>query len=507
MSWRHLSPLSRKLLRDLWTARGQALAIAVVVAAGISMFTAYLSCFDSLARTRDAFYQRQRLADVFANLVRAPRSLEPRIAEIPGVVTVETRVMAEVTLDLPDLPEPASGRLVSLPHRGPARLNELKLRRGSWPNPSRPDEVLVGEAFANAHRLEPGASLAAILNGRRRELRVVGIALSAEYVYTLRPGELIPDDRRYGVLWMDREALGAAFDLEGGFNEVSLHLAPGASSEEAIRRLDRLLEPFGGRGAIPSSLQPSVWMVDNELDQLATMAVILPSIFLLVAAVVLNIALSRALSLQRTQIAALKALGYHNREIAAHYRAWGLLIAGGGALAGLALGAAIGQSFLTMYNDYFRFPELAYRLSPWLVLAALALSLSTAWLGARRAVRKAVSVPPAEAMRPQAPERFRPTLLERLGAGRFLAPMTRMVLRNLARQPGRAASSIAGIALGGAIVFVGLTFLDSIQLMIDHQFQLSQRQDATVVLTEPRSPAALKALAALPGVLAVEPQR
>ncbi len=273
----YVSALDRKLLRDLWEMKGQALAIAAVIAAGITMFVTYLSNFDSLQRTLDQYYERERFADVFANVTRAPERLAARIAALPGVAVVDTRVIADVTLDVPGMPEPATGRLVSIPLRTAPALNAVSLRRGSWPDPSRPDEVVASEMFCEAHGFGPGDHVAAIINGRRRTLTIVAIGLSPEYVYAVKAGEIFPDNRRFGVFWMERRALATAFDMEGGFNDVSLKLAKGASPDEVIAGLDRLLEPYGGRGAYPRSLQISAWTLSNELTQLQTFGFITPS--------------------------------------------------------------------------------------------------------------------------------------------------------------------------------------------------------------------------------------
>nr|MCU0256913.1 hypothetical protein [Vicinamibacterales bacterium] len=285
-----LSALNRKLVRDLWEMRGQALAIAAVVAAGVTMFVAYLSNFDSLQRSRARFYERQRFADVFASLTRAPQALEARIAAIPGVEAVHTRVVADVTLDVPGIDEPSSGRLVAIPEREAPPLNGLHLRRGRWIDATRPDEVLAHEMFAEANGFEPGDRVGAIVNGRKRWLTIVGIALSPEYIYAVKPGEIFPDRRRYGVFWMGRRALATAFDMEGGFNDVSLALARDASEPEVIASLDRLLGPYGGLGAVPRRLQISAWTLENELAQLQMFGFLVPLVFLGVAAFILNVA-------------------------------------------------------------------------------------------------------------------------------------------------------------------------------------------------------------------------
>jgi putative ABC transport system permease protein len=502
-----LSALDRKLLRDVWEMRSQALAIALVMAAGVAMYVAYLSNFDSLRRTVDTYYERQRFADVFISLKRAPERVASDLAAIAGVDVVETRVVVGVTLDVEGLEAPAAGLLVSIPADGRPQLNDLFLRRGRWPDPVRPDEVLASEAFCTAHGFEPGATVAAIINGRRRVLTITGIALSPEYVYSIPPGEMIPDDRRFGIFWMERRALASAYDMDGGFNQASLNLSPSASVREVITRVDHAMESFGGQGAIARDRQFSSWMLENELNQLQTFGFIVPLIFLAVAAFVLNVAMARALALQRPQIAALKALGYSNVQLGWHYLKWAMLIAAVGAVGGVAVGAWLGSAMIGLYNQYFRFPSLDYQLSGGVVLGAVVISLLAAALGARSAVVRAVRVPPAEAMRPEAPARFRRSIVERIGLSAHLRPSARMILRALERQPFRAAASVAGIAMAGAVLFVGFVFIDAITVLMDTEFSVRMRQDVTVTFVEPRSADAVYELAHLPGVMRVETHR
>lgn len=502
-----LSALNRKLLRDVWEMRSQALAIAMVMAAGVAMYVAYLSNFDSLQHTLSAYYDHQRFADVFASLKRAPERLSDRLRTIDGVNVVDTRVVVSVTLDVPGMDEPAAGLLVSVPADARPQLNDVFLRSGRWPEAGRSEEVLASEAFCLAHGFTSGSELAAIINGRRRTLRIVGIALSPEYIYSIPPGEMIPDDRRFGIFWMERRALAAAYDMEGGFNQVSLGLSAGAQEQEVIDRVDQLLEPYGGLGAIPRERQFSAWTVANELKQLQTFGFMVPLIFVSVAAFVLNVALVRALALQRPQIAALKALGYSNGQLGWHYLKWALVIALVGAGVGVATGAWLGAAMIDLYNQYFRFPALNYELSAPVVGGALLISLLAAALGARSAVTRAVRIPPAEAMRPEAPARYRRSFFERIGWSRRLRPTVRMVLRTLERQPARTAASVLGIALAGAVLFVGFVFIDAMTTLIDTEFQLRMRQDVTVSFVEPRSAAVIHSIERLPGVMDVEVQR
>jgi putative ABC transport system permease protein len=502
-----ISALNRKLLRDLIAMKAQAFAIAMVVAAGVSMYVMYLSNFTSLQGTRAAYYNQQRFADVFASMKRAPQRVANEIASLPGVSAMETRVVANVTLDLEQLDEPASGRLISIPADRRPSVNDLFVRRGRWIEPGRRDEVLASEGFVTAHGLNPGDQVPAVINGRLRKLTIVGVALSPEYIYSIRPGELVPDDKRFGIFWMDRQALGAAFDMEGGFNDVVLKLAPGSSVDETIARLDRILEPYGGLGAIPRALQLSHWTVENELAQLQSFGFMLPLVFLMVAAFILNVALTRALALQRAQIAALKALGYANVAIGWHYLKLALVIGALGVVIGILAGAWLGHLIIDLYNQFFRFPELLFSVPLSVMIGATILTLGAAAAGAFSAVRRAVRVPPAEAMRPEAPARYRRSILETPAISRHLGEAGRMVLRNVTRHPLRAAASIFGIGFAVAILMIGFVFADAIERLIEMQFWVAERQDVTVGFVEPRSDAARHALTRLPGVVAVEPQR
>lgn len=500
-------PLDRKVLRDLWALKGQALAISLVIGAGVAMFVMYLSTFASLRLTQQTYYDRYRFAEVFASLKRAPMHVRDRAAEIPGVARVDARVVVTVTLDVPGLTEPASGRLIGIeiPHR--PMLNDVFLRQGRFPAPGHPEEVLVSEAFALARQLGPGGQVGAIVNGRRRDLEIVGIALSPEFVYSIRPGELVPNDEKYGIFWMDGRSLAAAFDMEGGFNSLALTLLPGASDADVIARLDRLLEPYGGFKSIPRALQTSHWYLDNELKQLQGVGLILPLLFLFVAAFLLNVVLTRIVSVQREQIAAIKALGYTNAELATHYTKLSLVIGAVGAVVGSAGGAWLGAGMTSIYNGFFRFPTLSYHLPPRVVIIGVFVSFVAATLGALHAVQIAVALPPAEAMRPEPPARYRRSWLERGAVSRWLSTPVRMILRNVGRHPVRTATSVFGISAAVAMLIVGTFFVDSMDFLIEQQFFVSQRQDATITFVEPRSGRALHEVRQMPGVIHAEPVR
>lgn len=502
-----VSALRRKLLRDLWHMRAQVLTIALVVACGVASLFSMSSAYDSLRGERDRWYARARFPDVFSSVRRAPRSVLGRIASLPGVAIAEARLAEEVTLDMPGMAEPVAAHAVSLPPHGRSLLSEVYLREGRMPDPGRSDEVLLHEAFARAWSLRPGDHLVAVLHGRRQRFRLTGIALSPEFVSVMQPGTLIPDNRRYGVLWVNEPALAAAFGMEGAFNEVGVRLDRGAREASVIAALDQVLGPYGTIGAYGRSRHPSARWVEQEIVQLRGQARVTPLLFLGVATLLVNMVLARLLGLEREQIATLKALGYGDREVARHYLSHALLTALLGAALGVVFGAFVGRWFITLYEDFFRFPSLTFRPSAsTLAFGALA-SVGSAVAGALSAVRSAVRVPPAEAMRPEPPPRYRPTFLERTGFHRLLPTAGRMVLRELERRPGRAALSAVGISFAAAIMVAGRFSLDSLDLVLAVQFGRAQSDDVTVSFSRPLPPRAVYEVARLPGVLYAEPQR
>lgn len=502
-----MQSLDRKLIRDLWLIRGQVLAIALVIAAAVATIVLSSGTYRSLELTRDRYYDRYYFGDIFASLKRAPDSLAAKIAAIPGVSREETRLRQYSLLDMPSVIEPVRGLIVSLAPEGQVRLNIPVLREGRWPRPDNPDEVLVHEAFAEGHGLHPGDHIRATINGKQRTLAVSGIALSPEFVYSLGPGDLVPDNKRFGVLWMNRKALAAAANLEGAFNDVSLRLQHSAAPEDVIAALDDILNPYGGTGAFLRKDQLSNAFVDSELHQLEMMTLIVPPIFLVTAVFLLNIAMSRLAETERQQIGLLKAIGYTDMAVGVHYLKTAVVIVLLGILLGWGAGMWMGQGMTRLYIEYFRFPILEYKVTPAVFLGAAAISLVAACAGTLFATRRSVLLAPAAAMMPPPPPVYRPSLLERIGVLRGITPSGQMVIRHLVRWPLRSAFTVLGIGLALALFLSMMNFYDSVDLMLDSYFFRNSRQDATVSFTDIRPDSAAQDLAHLPGVLGVELQR
>jgi putative ABC transport system permease protein len=502
-----MQALDRKLLRDFKRLWKQAFAISMVLACGVAILLTALGMYKALSDTRETYYERNRFAEVFSAVQRAPERLASELAAIDGVWAVETRTVGNTVLDIPGRDVSATGRILSLPVEGAPRLNVPILKTGRLPDPAATDEVMVNANFAIANGFQLGDVFYANLNGQKRPLVITGTAQSPEFIYTIGPGAVMPNNATFGIIWMPQTAVAAAFDMTGAFNDVSLTLTAGAQKANVIDAVDRLLDPYGSLGAFGRDLHPSDSFIDAEITQLRTMASILPPIFFGISAFLVSMVMGRIIALERSQIGLLKAVGYSNLEICLHY----LMLAGLIALLGIGIGWIAGgylaRVLATQYALYFDFPFLIFSTSLWVYAASGIAALLTTTLGATQTAIKASRLAPAIAMQPPAPPQFKRSLIDHaMVAAKFSQP-TIMILRSLLRWPVRSGLTILGLALAVSTVVSPSFFSYALDKIVDSAFYESARQDAILVLAHDMPENVLATAAALPAVLQVEGQQ
>lgn len=480
--------------------KGQVFAITLVVMSGVATFIMFVSTMHSLDVTRSKFYREYNFADVFVNLKRAPETLKYKIKDIQGVHRVETRVCAQAKLDIRGFKESVTARITSIPDDGEPLLNRLYIRKGRLPDPARDNEVAMNETFAQAHGLNPGDQFAAVINGKWKKLTVTGIVLSPEFILLMKTGAVTPDFKRYGALWMTRKAISKAYDMEGAFNDVVLTVYPGTALSDVVRDLDNMLGRYGGFGAYGRKDQISHRLLNAEFRQLKTSSRIYPMIFICVAAFLLNIVMSRTISTQREQIGTLKAFGYDHFSIAAHYATMVMMIIAAGVLLGIAGGIWFGKMLGALYMETYRFPFFHYVLRPQVIVTVVMISVAAALSGTMHSLWNAARQPPAEAMRPAAPVKYRVSLIEKTGIGRWLSQPSRIIFRNIERKPLKTLLAIIGIAAACATMICSGFFRDCIDYMVHIQFVLSQKEDMTVSFVEPTSYRAVYELKRMEGI-------
>ena len=498
--------LNRKLLRDLWRLKWQMAAIALLIACGVSVAVMAYSTQKALVTEQVRYYEQTRFADIFATATRVPLSIASDLAHINGVVSVDPRAMKSGLMEVPGLLRPATARLISLPEDEDAALNRIVIVAGRLPNASRSDEAVALKTFLDAAHVSLGERLSMVMDQRRMTFTIVGAALSPEYVYVPSSSPM-PDDAHQGVFWAPRLAVERAMGLGGAFSSVSLALAPGTSEAAAIADLDRILAPYGGAPAYGRADQISNKFQQDRIQRLGVMARVIPPVFLVVAAALVNLVLGRLVQTEREQIGLLKAFGYGNLEAAAGYAKMAALVGVAGVIAGGALGGWLGAGITAELAPYMRFPHLTAQFSWSAFAVAAAVSIVAALAGSLLAVRRAARLSPAVAMQPTAPTSFRKGVLEQFGIWRILDQPTRTIVRNLERFPSRAVLTVAGLSVSLALL-VGSQFLfGSVDAVVDQAYYRAHRWTDEIAFGENRDVHAVSEVAHLPAVLRVEPLR
>ena len=502
-----MKALDRKLVRDLRAIWAQALTIALVIACGTGGFIGSFATYESLMDARDTYYRDARFADLFAYVKRAPESVGDELRALPGVAVVQTRLVWDVQLDVPGVVQPVMGRFIGVAPREFERgLNGLQLRAGRLPAAGERDTVVINESFARARGLGPGSMLTAVLNGRLQTFTVTGVALSPEFIFATREGAM-PDDQWFGVVWTDRERLAASLSMQGAFNAVSVRLLPGASESAVLAEMDRRLARYGSRGAFSREWQISHRIITQELGQWQVMGSVLPSFFLAVSVFVLNIVMSRLVTTQRDQVAALKAMGYSTAQVRLHYLELAAVIVALGLVLGIGVGWWMGTAVTGLYAGFFHFPSYRFALPPDVVALAWAITIAAGMAGTWYAVHATVSLSPAQAMRPAAPPEFRATLMERLGLGRVLGVVPKMIARSFERRPLRATVTVLGVAGSVAVLISGIWWRDAMDYLVDISFFAAQPADVQIGFVEPQAPRVVHDIRHLPGVMQAEGTR
>ena len=502
-----LPALTRKAFRDLWHLRGPAVAIGVVAMCGVAAFVTLRSMVAHLERSQQAYYRSNRFGHLFAHVRRAPRAELARIASLPGVAAVDGWVSGNVVLDVPGLAEPAAAKVVGLLPDSPARVNRVTILRGRAPEEGSRSDVVVSEGFADANRLRLGDTLSAVVNGTWRRLRVAGVGLSPEFIYEIRPGDIFPDARRYGILWMDHRVVEADFGMTGEWNDLAVLLTPGATAPTVRDALDRMLDTYGTFGAYDRDRHASHRYVSEEINQNRTSAAVVPTIFLGVAAFLISLVLARIVQSQREQIGMLKAFGCRTPTLVGHYLLIAVIPVAAGAIAGCGLGLWAAHGIAGMYREFFHFPFARFTPQAGVLVVGVLAAVVAAAVGAATAVRRVAKLAPADAMRPEPPATYSRGTVERFGLDQLLGPVGRMTARSMLRRPVRTGLSVLGLGLGASVMIVGMFSFDAVDVLRALQFDVTDREDVTVAFDAPRGPGVLYELARLPGVTRVEATR
>lgn len=500
--------LDRKLIRDLFRTKGLLLAITSIIAVGVMCYVTLQSAYHNLNGAKQDYYRQCRMADFWIDVKKVPLPELADLEDVPGITEIHPRIHFPVTVDLEHVPHPINGAVLSLPDQRRRTINDIVLLRGGYFTDNRNNEVIVNEAFANAHGLKTGEWIRLLMNNRHQELLITGTAISSEFTYLLGPGAVVPDADHFGVFYVKQTFAEDVFNFQGASNQIVglLDAAARQRPDEVLRRAERVLNDYGVFAATPRNRQASNQYLSGEIRGLGAFAHVLPVIFLAVAAVVLNVLMTRLARTQRVVVGTLKALGYTDWQVFGHFLKFGLSVGIAGAILGSLLGYLLATGMTAVYRLFFEFPNLQSEFYPYIHAIGLAVSLLCAALGSLNGARSVLRLQPAEAMRPEPPGRGAAVWMERVPAfWSILNSRWRMTLRSIVRHKIRTAAAVFAAAMGAGLLTNGFMMLEAQNYLIDFQFQRVVRSDIDIALKGERGEAALVELRQIPGVDYVEP--
>jgi putative ABC transport system permease protein len=497
--------LRRKVWRDLRRQRAQFLAVGVTIFLGVTLFGASYDAFRNL----EASYERAFVELRFADLTVTGGDSEAFAAaarRADGVASVATRVQADVPLQVGD--NKLAGRVVGLPAKEQPSVNQVVVEEGSYLSSDRPDGVLVEQHMAEHFELTPGDTVTALDSGGvAQRLQSVGTAASAEYFWPAPSRQEVfvsADD--FGVLFVPEATARELAGLDGP-NQVVVYYDGGNENAALTERLTRSADEAGADDVLTRAQQPSNSALQEDVSGFQELSILFPMLFLSAAALATAVLMRRLVAAQRPTIGVLRAAGFSQAQILRHYLTFGLITGGLGAGIGALVGVLLAGAVTSAYTAELSIPLTVTELRPVTIVVGIAFGLITGLVAAGLPARAASRVAPAEAMRSFAPATGGSiSLLERIVPPLQRLPARwRMTIRSLGRNRRRALSTATGVVLAMVLILVSWGMVDTVQILVDRQFDEIERQDAELSYQDGVTPAELEAVRGTAGVERVEP--
>ncbi len=496
-----VSPLSKKLWRDIRRHRAQFTAVAVTVFLGVVMFVA---SYDSYLNLR-ASYAATHTEYNFANVTFVGgdiAGMAGAVEQIDGVESVLVRTVADHPLRIGDVK--MLGRVVGIPPRAQPDVNQLSVLDGDYL--ASDSGVLVEEHMAEHFGLVPGDTVDVLDGEQWMTADVVGVVASPEYIWPSRNRqELITTPDNFGVLFV---AEATAQRLAGdGPNELAVYFDGGEENAPLVEQLGTIGARFGVTSDYTREEQPSNAALDEDIKGFEEMAGFFPLLFLTAAGLASYVMISRLVHAQRPHVGVMLANGVTRRMVLRHYLAYGIVPALVAAVPGALVGALLARVITELYTSLLAIPLTVIEYHPANAVGGVLFGLGAAFLAALAPALVASRVRPAEAMRGESPTGGgKRSLVERIVPPLRRLPIRwRMAFRGIERNPRRTVYTILGVVLSLMLVLVSWGMIDTISHLMNTQFVDIQQEDATIYFTGPAGSTEIDELAALDGIAAVEP--
>ncbi len=500
--------LAKKLLNFIKHNKGQYAAATAVVVVGIMVYISLQTTYYNLSQSQSKFYRENNFADYYFQVVKAPEAVTKQISSIPGVKRVTGRIQKDVPIFKTNQ-DRATARLVSYTLPMDDELNRITLEKGRSFAASQSGssvEAVVDPKFGPANGISWGDTITVVVDGKERFVNIVGSANSPEFIYPMKDAaDILPDPAKFGIFMLENRQAQQLLDMDGQINQVLIEFLPGSDQTRIVESVEDILKPYGMLTSYPRKYQLSHAVLQAKLDGIGSVALYIPAIFLLMAAVIQFIILRRMVKTQRTQIGVMKALGYNNSQIMMHYTLYALAVSSVGAVLGIALGNLMAGGISDLFSFYFNLPGGLKSFDLGTIINALTLSVGIGMVAGLTGSRGVLYIQPAEAMRPEPPRSSSRSWLEKWPAlwGAF-SPGWKMTLRNIGRNRGRFTVTVVGVMFAVSLLIIAFFYNDAVDYMMKKYFYQGETYDITVRFNSVVSEDELINISRLDGVRCVE---
>lgn len=222
----------------------------------------------------------------------------------------------------------------------------------------------------------------------------------------------------------------------------------------------------------------------QDSDRVSNLANVFPVIFFLVAALACLTTMTRMVEEQRTQIGALKAMGFSRLAISKKYIGYAFSASLVGGILGLALGCSlIPLVIANAFNIMYAIPALEFKPQLGLYFGAVLAAVACTTGAALWACLSTLMATPANLMRPRAPKAGKRVFLEYIRPlWKRLTFTWKVTMRNLFRYQRRFWMTVIGIGGCTALIVTGFGLHESIFSILNQQFDHVFLYDATLGL-------------------------
>jgi putative ABC transport system permease protein len=502
-----MKKLDKRLLRMIKQSKGQFISITVIVAVALCIYIMFSVTSINLQNAVDSYYKITNISDLTAEVVRIPQGALEDLKSIHGITEVQGRVSFDVPLEVSDKDEKVNIRILSLPDGG-GTVNKLYGLEGTAARSDDENSVILLKQFAEARNIKVGDIITPRINGRLHNLKVCAIASSSEFIYLMENEQsLMPVPEKFGIVYASEAFSQSIFGYRGYYNEVMIKTDGQSKIDDIIDLVEKKLDKYGVKKITKLEDQLSNDVLVQELDGIKMMSSILPVMFLMVAAIIISIMLSRIVNNDRIAIGILKALGYGNLGILSHYTKYALLIGLSGSLLGITGGMLLAIPMSKVYVYYFNIPlfgvKIQYNYIIYSIILTSLFCIASGLFGARGVLH----ILPADSMRPEAPKAGKRILIERITVLWRHVPFSwKMIIRNIMRNKRRFAFLVLGLALAYAINIVPLYMGDAMISMFELQYGEYQKMDYTIQFKKPLNERVIVDIKHLADIKQIEPR-